>query len=951
MRFKFNKMFIIKVLVFVLLFLGVNTIFYISSYSNNVDQNARDAAKSVYESFRQTVSDGKTVQSSYVNPILHNVPLYTIDRSKGGNVQLMCPAEGEFLAITVQPQSSGDVTLHIMYDSDNNGRLDKMLSIRDISGFCANGYFECRREGNTARCRIYSFEFDGVTRTLRYYETDTSRVGGCFCLSPACGVGSTNWMHHVGYVLSVAGGAIAQAFLAVDPSYAISYSTVDGFTLRLYGQSKADCVSLGGSNQVAGLASLKDSPALLPNKAFNFYSQQKSNPESLVYAVDKMARNPLLVDTSEFQKCSIRYKVLTKAFEELFSYRGDCAFLYQPPTYCGVNCIQVVTPIYQYTHTWSQIDIKFTLPYEYYRSLKKIEFTHCSRCHDLYFYLNGKQIFEFRGKGGEYWFTLDIPVTNLIPPTRKTAADQIIQVKVYTKTSRLGDHKTCEVYRSKTVSGPSFRFIFNEPVALCVVVDEFYDNQCQAYENDPDCVLWEETQDGIPTVMNGMKTGVIPYQSCREFCNRNICTIWEIERTYRCNKNKKEDNLAAARRRLESVASTMTIDRGLGLASYKDMYLEGSLGSTSDLKFVCRKDLNLNGIFEPNEIVECVNSGGDYFCPLDMTKCSYRASSFSCPPPGVYDATRRQCVASPQRLNEESPPRCCEPVSYTLNPDGSVTMKNSTCIFEYNTARKRCETNGTFTDIFRCSLNNSTFTSLDLCRQSCVQGNSTGQCYLYNQTASCPEGTIPDFSNKVCYKDAFCDTGLVYDRNRDICVLSYSRCPAGYDLVNNICVGNPECPVGSKFDSFLNACIADLRCPLSEREPCRPYGRDYYCSSKCFAEHVVSGNWMVRDQTIRFPLQDLPDECIPVCRVKVNLSVKEMQAKVELNPTPRALYKYLPCESVGGQYICPYSPEDGEEIVSPCNCASHFSEAITAIQAMRLAGQDMICSSGVEKAL
>jgi len=489
-------------------------------------------------------------------------------------------------------------------------------------------------------------------------------------------------MSHVGYILSVAGGAIAQAFLAVDPSYAISYSTVESFTLRLYGQSKANCVTLGGSSQVAGLASLKDSPALLSSKSSDLYFQQRSNQDSLIYAVDKMARNPLLVDTSNLQKCSIKYKVLTKTFEELFSYRGDCAFLYQPPTYCGVNCIQVITPIYQYPYTWSQIDIKFTLPYEYYKSLSKIEFTHCSRCHDLYFYLNGKQIFEFHGGGGEYWFTLDIPVTNLIPPTKKTAADQIIQVKVYTKTG-LGPHHTCNVYRRTSVSGPSFKFIFNEPVALCVVVDEFYDNQCTAYENDPDCVLWEETQDGIPTVMNGIKTGITPYQTCREFCNRNICSIWEIERTYKCNK-RKEDSLAAARKRLESVASSIAIDRGIGIASYRDTY-------------------------------------------------------------------------------------------------------------------------------------------------------------------------------------------------------------------------------------------------------------------------VVSGNWVVRDQTVRFPPQDLPDECIPVCRVKVNPSVKEMQAKVELNPTPRVVYKYLPCESIGGQYICPYNPEEGEEVVSPCNCASHFPEAITAIQAMRLAGQDMICSSGVEK--
>lgn len=942
-----KKTSVFKIVVFVLLFLIINTLFYVASYSNSSNQDPQSAAKSLYDSFKQTVSEGRTVQSSYVNPILHNVPLYTIDRSKSGNVQLLCPSGGEFLAVTLQPQSSGDVTLHIMYDSDKNGKLDKYLTITDISGFCANGYFKCINEGGTPRCRIYSFVFNGATRTLSFTEVDASKVGGCFCLSPACGVQSRNWMTHVGYVLSVAGGAIAQAFLAVDPSYTVSHSTVESFTLRLYGQSKADCISAGGSSQVSNLASLKESPALLSGRGFDLYSQQKTDPNSMVYAIDKLSRNPLLTDNSEFQRCSITYKVLTKNFDELFSYRGDCAFLYQPPTYCGVNCIQVITPIYQYPYEWSQIDIKFTLPYEYYKSLRKIEFNHCSRCHDLYFYLNGKQIFEFRGAGSKYWFTLDIPVTNLIPPTKKTAADQIIQVKVYTKT-KLGGHKTCEIYRTEKISGPSFRFIFNEPVALCVVVDEFYDNQCLSYENDPDCVLWEEIQDGVSTVMNGIKTGVKPYRSCREFCNRKICSIWEIKRTYRCNK-KRTDDLAAARKRLESISSTISIDRGLGLASYKDSYLEGPQGSTS-YKFVCRKDLNRNGVFEANEIVECINSGSEYFCPLDMTKCSYNTLSFSCPAPSVYDASRKACVLSPERIIEESPPRCCAPPSYTLNPDGSVSISNSTCSLEYNTSRKRCETRGNFTDIYRCSLNNATYSSLELCNQSCRQGNSTGQCSLFNTVATCPEGTIPDLVNRVCYKNAFCDEGLVYDSNRDICVLSYSKCPYGYNLDNNLCVGPPDCPPGSKFNALLNACITDPKCPISGNEPCRLYGNEYYCSSKCFGDFVVSGNWVVRDQTIKFTPQDLPDECIPVCKVSVSLSVKEMQAKVWLNPEPRTVYKYLPCEDRGGQYVCPFNPEEGESIVSPCSCASNFSEAITAIQAMRLAGQDIICSSGVEKA-
>lgn len=907
------------------------------------EKTPEEAARSVYESFKQTISGSNTLQSSYINPLLHNIPLYTIDRSQSGNVQMLCPAEGEFLNLTLQPRSDGNVNVFIMYDSDNNGKLDKTMTIEGVSGFCSNGFFKCQQEGDYFRCRIYTFIFDPSDRTLKLQEVDQSKVGGCFCISPICKGNTSALYTNTGYILSVAGGAVAQAFMSVDPSYTVSFGSVESLTIRMYGQSKSSCVSAQGSSQVRELASLKDTPSRIPAEAQNLYLSQVTDPSSPAYYVDLISKNPLLADNSELKKCSLKYKVVTRKFDELFNFRGDCAFLYQSATYCGPNCIQVVTPIYQYPYTWSRADITFLLPYEYYKSLRKIEFVHCGRCHDLYFYLNGRKVYEFHGGRGEYWFSLDIPAINLIPPTKQKATTQVIQIDVYTKT-KLGGHKQCEIYRDKDKTGPSFKFIFDEPVALCVVVDEFYDNTCTVYENNSDCVLWEEKQDGVYTVKNGQRTGIVPYNTCQEFCNRIICKVWDIERTYRCKKQSSLD-FGVAQRRLESVMSSIDINVAAGRVSYKDYYLEGASNATMGI--ICRKDLNGNGIFESNEYALCIPASSGYLCPLDITRCNYRVDSFSCIPPGAYDSSLRKCVASSTTTVNKYEPACCEGRRYVFNDDGTISFIDPPCSFTFNKERDRCETSPNSTKKYVCDLNGISYPDNSTCVANCKQGNHTGTC-TERIDYFCPEGTQFDPINITCYKDVSCGPDSYYDRNEDVCVTTITWCPSGYNLESGRCVSTPTCANGN-FDPVIQACVSDLKCPLTGDNSCRVYNGAYYCSSPCISDYIFSGTWKLQEGNILFPPQSLPDTCEPVCRVRLPDVGKEVVAKMELNPNPRRLYEYRFCVEGKSGYVCPYDPQSGEEVEVQCTCHSFFAEATTALQAIRLAGSDFICSSGIEK--
>jgi DNA-directed RNA polymerase alpha subunit len=56
-------------------------------------------------------------------------------------------------------------------------------------------------------------------------------------------------------------------------------------------------------------------------------------------------------------------------------------------------------------------------------------------------------------------------------------------------------------------------------------------------------------------------------------------------------------------------------------------------------------------------------------------------------------------------------------------------------------------------------------------------------------------------------------------------------------------------------------------------------------------------------------------------------------------------FYYKPCNEVStGVWECPV--EAGEEKIEDCRCVNAFGAAATVMQAIRQAGQDIICSSG-----
>lgn len=103
-------------------------------------------------------------------------------------------------------------------------------------------------------------------------------------------------------------------------------------------------------------------------------------------------------------------------------------------------------------------------------------------------------------------------------------------------------------------------------------------------------------------------------------------------------------------------------------------------------------------------------------------------------------------------------------------------------------------------------------------------------------------------------------------------------------------------------------------------------------------------------QSINIKL-DVGEACPEVCRVRIKESAPEVG---NAGPTSRINIsvgqgtwrdEYRECK----EGRCPV--ETGEEVVANCACLTAFNEAIAVLQSLRLMGEDIICSSGVQKPL
>jgi hypothetical protein len=114
---------------------------------------------------------------------------------------------------------------------------------------------------------------------------------------------------------------------------------------------------------------------------------------------------------------------------------------------------------------------------------------------------------------------------------------------------------------------------------------------------------------------------------------------------------------------------------------------------------------------------------------------------------------------------------------------------------------------------------------------------------------------------------------------------------------------------------------------------------------------LEKGSWKdYPNQSLAINL-DTGEACPKVCKVKIPEIEEEIgqlgnEGRFNITRPINIRYEFRECKD---NTICEYDTSLGEEKVSDCACLNDFNEALASLQVLRMIGQDLICSSGVER--
>ena len=191
-------------------------------------------------------------------PLTNNATqMQTIDGSKSFSAAIQgTDSSSKFLWLMMQPSGSGDLSmLQVGQDLDTNGVFDHSFSITSpISGVCANGFISCT-PGTWSNCKSYKWSA-GTDGKLGYEPTNTMQLGGCYCINSSCG-NQLAWKNAGVLMKDLGGGAVA----AMQAAAAVTITSVlsDPVSITYSGQltQKADAAA---KDKVAALVSVPSVP-------------------------------------------------------------------------------------------------------------------------------------------------------------------------------------------------------------------------------------------------------------------------------------------------------------------------------------------------------------------------------------------------------------------------------------------------------------------------------------------------------------------------------------------------------------------------------------------------------------------------------------------------------------------------------------------------------------------
>ncbi|MEM3580403.1 MAG: hypothetical protein QXQ64_03965 [Candidatus Bathyarchaeia archaeon] len=546
--------------------IAVSSLLFVAVLSYATEQDPDSAARSSHSQYREAAGSEKTLKQNFINPLLGGDWLYTIDRTKSGEVQLVCPSSKEFLTVLIRPKATGDFDADIYWDSDMDGKMDKSMTVNNVSGICTNGFISCN-PGTWVNCRNYTFEYNNGNIQLQ--EAGLTSLAGCFCVNQSCG-NNLLW-NNIGYVLKIFGGAVAGAFQKADPRYAVSDARQDGAAIYFYGQRTEDCSTVSGGSGSLYPETYWKSPLNIPSAVQNLVSSQSQDSTSF-YSLMQTAYNQSQ-SASELRTCEIKRNLTENRIDisDIIEPVGGYAGQVRP---CGEKCIQVVLG-YEGDNYW------------------------CASCsiYETYYDLLIKRpdlissATLIRAKWDDWmqiWFNNYLvwngPYGNWTDPSGyppgscelSTSWDSYPGITVTDFFKQQSSPYTLRTKNRVAVGGcgEGFSLVNIEVNATCEVVENI-SSTCTSVENDPDCVLWEEAVDNVETVKEGIRTGLVPLKQPVNMCNRVYLYDWLVKnRTYLCKG--QGINLDDARQRLGTVVPSSQYSSQAGEITYTDIRKENN---------------------------------------------------------------------------------------------------------------------------------------------------------------------------------------------------------------------------------------------------------------------------------------------------------------------------------------------------------------------------------------
>lgn len=519
---------------------------------------ARTLGTAGAQNYRQQFG-GRNASEKLGKPLLTGGASFTtVDGKQSFAANISSPSSSSFLDVMVQQTGSGDVQIvFARFDSDMNGQADTELgAVPLVSGVCANGYISCE-PGTWKNCRYLRWDADssGVP-TLQGLDPkkplNPSELAACYCINTSCGrnLAATN----LSIVSGNLGGGIVAAIQKKRPQLAITGVQNEGPLVTYFGSDPSR-------------AATAESPAVAP------VMEQQSSIQQLASAYSMGAGGAgMLTGMAESLLGSPEVKAANSPYNAMLAMK-----LNQRRQSCFIERVGAVD-------SSENLCIDPIPENELFERIERRKFK--------------VLIGTYRG-GNDGWCgnaggCPPFPYSPSIP-TGPTSAIVAASAMRGFESRGVGN----ENFRDKGKKSGWDDFTYDQYTYYeqCVrVYDAFTEgtnNTCSALDGEKDCVIEQETVDGVSTVMGGLPTGLAPEPSSKVFVGQaGSHTVtrswWKKDRTYLCTDPAKYD-FSEARARYKTI--TKGIEENGNTLSYSDRVNGATVaGSSFSLPDIPRPD-------------------------------------------------------------------------------------------------------------------------------------------------------------------------------------------------------------------------------------------------------------------------------------------------------------------------------------------------------------------------